>query len=472
MQTTDHPLITKLKKTPLDFTINDAKALTLYLEANPAERLLIRKTAIEVLDLAPEGIYRSTANDGLMGFLNRQSRAKRQNRFWNEIARNFRQNPAHITVLADGDSWFEHPFLQDIIDHLNRRDNVAVFSLASGGDWLDNILYQGQYVDMLSVIKPDVFLVSGGGNDLLGEKKLGIFARGLQTNRHEPKVQAANTYIYVPELPEKYAMRADDDIRAGARYLTREFFGFINILQWQYYFLFHSIRRKYQTMPILTQGYDFTLPDSTIKKSFFSLPYWYQHYLNEIQKSGQWLEAALRDAEIYDTQIMQQILRALVHIFNEMLIETGAAFDHVYHVDSRGLATSADWFDEIHLKSNKYLRVANTYYTAIEAALAHRTETVANPRIFRSKDDKTPIAFGPQFRAFWRGYSATQAPWIFYTLLTLLALVGLMLYELSPSLLPHFLYILIIALLLFCVLPFLWKLLKAVVLSWHYTSTK
>ena len=52
------------------------------------------------------------------------------------------------------------------------ENNFAVWSLASGGDWLLNMLSARQYVEELSVLHPDVFLISGGGNDLVGSSRL------------------------------------------------------------------------------------------------------------------------------------------------------------------------------------------------------------------------------------------------------------------------------------------------------------
>lgn len=74
-------LIDKLKFEPLDFTLADAHTLTLALDEGLLPQTIIHQTAIEVLDLSPKGIFRSGAADGLVGWVNGQSRARRQERF-------------------------------------------------------------------------------------------------------------------------------------------------------------------------------------------------------------------------------------------------------------------------------------------------------------------------------------------------------------------------------------------------------
>ena len=111
----------------------------------------------------------SVADLGIMGKWNRKSFKKREKLFWKRVNRG---NVSKL-ILAEGDSWFEYPkFISEIIDQLNKRKHYAISSLAYGGDWISNILYEQQYIEKLSLIKPDVFLISGGGNDIVGGHRL------------------------------------------------------------------------------------------------------------------------------------------------------------------------------------------------------------------------------------------------------------------------------------------------------------
>ena len=78
-------------------------------------------------------------------------------------------------ILAEGDSWFQFPIcVKDIIDWLIKEDNFAVYCIAAGGDWIANIIYEEKYIEELSVHALDVFLMSGGGNDMVGGNKLAV----------------------------------------------------------------------------------------------------------------------------------------------------------------------------------------------------------------------------------------------------------------------------------------------------------
>jgi len=76
----------------------------------------------------------------------------------------------------EGDSWFEYPiFLKDITDNLMDSENLAIYSIASGGDWVANMIANHQYQFEYLKLKPDVFIISGGGNDILGDNRLASF---------------------------------------------------------------------------------------------------------------------------------------------------------------------------------------------------------------------------------------------------------------------------------------------------------
>ena len=118
----------------------------------------------------------STSSEGFLGSLNRKSNEKRLKEFNEKINNDFTNKtlfPDNKIVLVEGDSWFEYPlFLQDITDNLMKQDKLAVYSMASGGDWAANMIASGEYQDEYLHFKPDVFIMSGGGNDLLENKRL------------------------------------------------------------------------------------------------------------------------------------------------------------------------------------------------------------------------------------------------------------------------------------------------------------
>jgi hypothetical protein len=80
-------------------------------------------------------------------------------------------------LLAEGDSWFEHPCPKDIIELVGRR--YAVLSLAKAGDtWTNYAAQEGQrYNDgspmglyaNLKKEKSKIVLLSGSGNEIMGD---------------------------------------------------------------------------------------------------------------------------------------------------------------------------------------------------------------------------------------------------------------------------------------------------------------
>ena len=95
---------------------------------------------------------------------------KRRNQFYNQ---NILRFPERIRIVSEGDSWFQHPLVMDIIDHLHRIYNI--YCVAAAGDTLRNYFSReksnGEYfIDALDEKKPSFFLISGGGNDILGSQ--------------------------------------------------------------------------------------------------------------------------------------------------------------------------------------------------------------------------------------------------------------------------------------------------------------
>ena len=129
----------------------------------------------KIYDLNETYIFKLAALESMLEKLNAIKNAQRNQVFSKKIRAGFRDlnDKSHIMVLAEGDSWFNYPIiLTDIIDRINMDKDLAVYSIASGGDWLLNMLTGREYVEELSISHPDWFLISGGGNDLVGSRRL------------------------------------------------------------------------------------------------------------------------------------------------------------------------------------------------------------------------------------------------------------------------------------------------------------
>ncbi len=301
-------------------------------------------------------------------------------------------------LVAEGDSWFQFPgswfwvlgaraihidFVDDILDHLIARPKYCIRSLAAGGDWLFKMLRAQDYVEPLSQIEPDAFLLSGGGNDLLGDGRVANMT--LNQRRHDEEEEKRKKGIRTPHeeiLAARLAAVADRrDVvfdptayTTGVFYLAKEFVSFMNLLLVQYAIFFSDLRHsKLENMAILTHGYDFAIPTPRTTASFI----WPRHWVNKLLGSGKWLWMPLEQKRLGPEQ-KRAVVYAMITEFNELLVSLANSprFPHLYHVDCRGVAQSQkDWYDEIHLTSKAFKRAAGLFEVCLDRVLVTAAPT-------------------------------------------------------------------------------------------------
>ena len=297
----------------------------------------------------------SSANTGFVGFLNRKSTKYRKCKFKRRIDHQ-KEGEEYIKIYAEGDSWFQFPvFLRDIIDYLNTKDNFIIYPDAYGGDWITNILYEQQYVSALSTYSPEIFLISGGGNDLVGSHRLACMVANPSDYKKKYSTSEEIKSNYLNEEQKNMIILAQE-------YLNKEFYAMINLFKLQYTLMFDRLYRKESTKKniiSIIQGYDYALPTP---KRRFSLRYPLQPLLNIILDSGDWLYTPLMAKGILDKKKQKAIIFTLIYEYNEILKSIAEKYENVYHVDNRGVATKfCHWFDELHLKNKFYKKIANAY---------------------------------------------------------------------------------------------------------------
>ena len=314
--------------------------------------------------------------------LNEKDREHRNNIYEKKIRKKFRKHAGNLVVMAEGDSWFQFPCIRllggvikkdvvkDIVDYLIEENNVAVYSLAAGGDWLTNILRTGEYVEELPKISPDVFLMSGGGNDMVGSRRIATMVRNPNLEgRRELKEDDPATKAFFQLIEKRKSTIADLDeqrFRNGLELISDEFFTFLNVTTAQYFLFFKNLIQleKYRDMLILTQGYDFAVPTDRHRKGFW------RKRVNKSMDTGRWLYGPLMGKGIVEDQDLRDVLYVMITEFNEMLISLVqyAEFENVCHIDCRGVVQNEDddWFDELHLTSKKYKEVADVYLKCMQ----------------------------------------------------------------------------------------------------------
>lgn len=304
-------------------------------------------------------INKSGASEGLLGRLNNSGKEKRRKRFEKKMKSGFRSQPNTKVIIAEGDSWFEYPvYLKDILQNLiDDNDNYAVLSLALGGDWLANELYENEYEPAVDRFQPHAFLISGGGNDLVGDYRLMTFLKPIdqvaQADRNNPE-----------------------------KYLTDRFSAILNAFRIQYFLFFRDFTLRYPLVgKIITQGYDYPIPSNAVRlhRNLIGT------LLNRTQ-NGKWLLEPFKMAGIHDENIQRGVMRVIIDRFNDMLITEGCSvYSNVYHIDSRGLVNTGDnvWFDELHPQSSVFKKIAMAFRDCINGASSNNN---VNPNIYVVKN--------------------------------------------------------------------------------------
>jgi hypothetical protein len=316
-------------------------------------------------------VNNSDAHLGKLGELNKKDRNGRQRKFWKRINDGLRNKQGHYTILAEGDSWFQFPKLpflgidvvNDIVDHLHDDEKFNTYSLAAGGDWLSNIMHTGEYIRELPIINPDAFLISGGGNDLVGNMRL---ATMIETGIDNDGMTRMKNRL---KMIRREQMNAVDfqKYELGLQKLNTEFFNFLNICFIEYFVFFHNLiikSSKYKRTLFITQGYDYAIPSDAKMRNFNP----FQGLINYVNGSGKWLYSPLMLKGVTDKTMQQACLFTMIYEFNEMLINIGSfrGFPNVFHIDSRGFAKWDDWYDELHLKSKSFKLVAQKFQQCIK----------------------------------------------------------------------------------------------------------
>ncbi|MEL6864721.1 MAG: SGNH/GDSL hydrolase family protein [Bacteroidota bacterium] len=279
----------------------DDEELSQYLEIDPNS-----PTAFDVQFRAQGGaiLNMTKADKGFLGTLNKRSRRKRQRQYRKKIGK---RNFSGIKIVSEGDSWFQYPiFLKDIIDNLSKKDEMAICSLGYGGDWLSNMFHEMEYLRAIRKEKPQVFLISGGGNDLLGDNRLKQLVH--------PYDSSLDASDYLHEVAQQRLQELKDLFEG----------------------IFLNLQTEFPKLQVICHGYDYAIP-----------------------KKNRWLGKPLREKGIKKRKLQRQIIRELMDRFNDNLRSLSHRFDQVHYVDLRGtLRSGRSWKDELHPRNAGFRKLA------------------------------------------------------------------------------------------------------------------
>lgn len=243
--------------------------------------------------------------------------------------------PNDLTIVAEGDSWFDYPLKKDVLDYLI-EDGYAVERFSKYGDTLENMVYgskvgkkkgrvyhkgpesQQQVHNAIKKYKPTFFLLSAGGNDIVGSE-----IASYLNHKYSRPVSLLNRVIFEERLTQ---MR-----NAIETYIK-------------------GIRRVSKKCHILMDGYDYAKVSGTGYK------------LVGVKVAGPWIKPAMSSKGILARKRQQDIVSDLVDGFNEILSDLAEKYSYFHHVDIRNqFPNDSDWHNEIHLNNRAYKKLSNIY---------------------------------------------------------------------------------------------------------------
>lgn len=260
----------------------------------------------------------------VINVFNSFARSRRNHKYRRRI-----KNWDGVKVVAEGDSWFQYPLLlKDTIDQLIDLKNFkyAIYGLSEAGDLLSNIVREDEITEAIERENPDVLLISGGGNDMVGNGRMATLVHEFSANRK----------------PENYP--------------NKKFAEFLAELERLYRQLFTRVLSSRPHLKILCHGYD-----------------------NAIAQNGPWLGKPLAQLNITNKTLQKKIVAEMIRRFNEVLKKIAKDFPGaVYHVDcQKVIGTVSKWHDELHPKNEGYLKVAKKFDAVMKLALSEQAPSPA-----------------------------------------------------------------------------------------------
>jgi hypothetical protein len=304
-------------------------AAGLYFDTDALSSQLVLKPTIE--PVLPGGEDRVAQKnffwDTLLGAANTWAKNSRLVSFRKKVAR----YPSRPLMVSEGDSWFQHPTIMEIIDHLSLYYNI--YSRGAAGDEMRNYLMTGDFQKSIEVIQGEYpnnpvlfFLISGGGNDILGAQFKG----------------------FIHPFDEVVTRKEGEECE---RFLNDRFYDEMDAIMELYEMVLRRVETAFPDIHVLTHGYDYVWPKAVGEKGM------------------SWLGAPMTAAGITRPGDRKGITDYLIDEFNKRLMEVVSKFSNATHLDLRGSVKKYQWADEIHPDKEGYQNIALKYMALIDSKL-------------------------------------------------------------------------------------------------------
>ena len=245
-----------------------------------------------------------------------------------------RAAPTLPILLAEGDSWFDYPWILgtrgSVIDHLQQLYaekglNVPILNMAHHGDDVRQILGLSQRQEIEKRLSDpkihyDALLFSGGGNDLVGDQFC-LWLRPFTTGATPTSLIDLGRFDAILQFVE-----------AGYRDLV-------------------EIRNRLSpTTKIFVHGYDYPPPNG-----------------KGVCGVGPWLRPSLTYRGIVDKALQQDVMKEILQRFRAVLKQVEATSTDLFYVETQGTLQPQEWHNEIHPDRKGFTKVARQFQAALAA---------------------------------------------------------------------------------------------------------
>lgn len=288
--------------------------LNIYFEPNFDDafkgRLVLRDNVVIIPDEPDD--FEISIMGTVINLANSLARRKRNKKYRQRIT----EEPDAVRLISEGDSWFQHPHpkVLDVIDQLS--NHYPVYCIGAAGDTVRNMFYEGEFLRAIKDEGPRIFLLSGGGNDILGDS-----FRNYLLDATEGAVG---------QQPERFLKN----------HFLRELESIGNI----YKTVFEKLKNV--DIDIIVHGYDYVIPLDVPDKG--------------------WVGRYMLEKNISHAEDRKALIHFMMDKFNETLSGIAAAYPRVHYLDLRTTVRDDQWFDEIHPTSDGFQDVALKYHALIQ----------------------------------------------------------------------------------------------------------
>jgi hypothetical protein len=263
--------------------------------------------------------------DVLVGSFNWLSKRNRRRKYLK-----LKNDSNRIRVVSEGDSWFQYPILlDDVIDHISdskrpQKPKFAVLSLGGAGHLLSDMIQEDEISPSIESENPAFFLISDGGNDLLGDGR-------LKTSLHP--------------------FDNGDPGRLPEAYLNTTFQTRLDKIKDLYHDLFRRLNSRHPNLKIIFHGYDYVFPNDQ-----------------------RWLGTPMKELGIEDKDLQRRIAKVLIDRLNATYQQVADSFHGIVHfINCRETNPDpVDWRNELHPTDKGFEKVAKLFLDKMDQLIVQQ----------------------------------------------------------------------------------------------------